>query len=222
VRSSLLVIALLHPACSSGAAPTRSAAPGPHEVIVASWRDLEPTLHATYRGRLELGAGEACASELQIVGPPRGPTPSRLCTPLADVVAWHTGHAVALPTGPSLWIVTTRSPGAVERVAAAVAALPNATTLDAASGEALATQVRCGQLALRWRVPASRQSCAADSDCRTFTGPCFAATVSVRDAAPYEELFRRWGGTCVDPAGGACPPAGPARCIESRCAIASP
>jgi hypothetical protein len=219
VRTSLLVVALLQATC--GGTPARSTSPAP-EAIVASWRDLEPRLRAVYRGRIDLESGTACASELQIVVPSRGPAPSRLCTPLADVVAWHSGHAVALPAGPSLWIATTRSLDAVERVAAAVAAPPDATAFDTAVGEALATQFRCGQLALRWRIPAAHQSCQTAADCRTFTGPCFAATVSVHDAAPYEELHRRWGGTCVDPSGGVCPPAGAAACVEGRCTIAVP
>lgn len=220
---SLILVALLNHACGSGPVPaSRSVTAGGDDAIVASWLDLEPRLHAVYLGRIDLATGEACADGLELVRPPGRTTPSRLCTPLAEVVAWHTGHAVALPSGPSLWIATTRTAAGVERVAAAVAATPGSTTLDAASGEALAAQFRCGQLAQRWRIPASRQSCASDSDCRLFTGPCFAATVSVADADRYDELHRRWGGTCPDPAGGACPPASTASCIQSRCTIAEP
>jgi hypothetical protein len=122
-----------------------------------------------------------------------------------------------LPTGPGLWIVTTKDPAGTERVAAAAGAAPGATALDDAARSALASQYRCGQLALRWRIPPASQTCTADADCRLFASACFAAAVAVRDAAPYDELFRLAGGTCPDPTGGMCPPAQAARCVEGRC-----
>ncbi|MBK9034118.1 MAG: hypothetical protein IPL61_23110 [Myxococcales bacterium] len=200
-------------------APTADAPDAP-DAIVASWAELRPRLHAIYRGQLAFEPGLACASDLRPIDPADAVAPARLCTPLAEVVAWQAGLSVALPTGPDLWIATSRDADGHERVAAAAAVAPGGSAFGDAEGAALTYDFRCGQLTRRWQVPAADLGCAADIDCRLFASACFTAVVAERAAAPYQALHQRWGGPCLDPAGGMCAPtSAQPRCVEHLCTL---
>ncbi len=208
------------------AAPTRTGAPATAASaatdgdIVTNWSELQPRLHAVYRGRLAVESGEACASDLKAVLPADAAPPARLCTPLLEMVAWHIGHSVGMPTGADLWIATTRDPAGRERVAVASGVWERPAVFGASDRAALAAQFNCGQLAIRWRVPAADLACTNDADCRVIGTKCSTVAVAERAAAPYLALHARWGGTCDDPLGGVCPPPRVgAVCMERICTV---
>ena len=213
------------PPAAAPAAQPASTVPDSDETadeIAGTFDELRPRLHAIYRGRLdhELDTiGRYCASELEGIDPPGARGPARLCTPVDEVIGWHGQRAVPVPTGSPRWIATTRDEAGHERIAAATVADPTASSLTDEAKRFLTEQYGCGQLELRWRIPAASQVCVRDADCRLFESTCFAAAVAATHAAPYEALFRRSGGTCIDPAGGMCPPAPGVACIEQRCAV---
>jgi hypothetical protein len=190
--------------------------------IIEGWSDLQPRLHTVYRGSLATdGDGATCAANLKVVMPLDRTPPPQLCTPTGDVVGWHAGHASEWPAGHAdVWIGTTPS-GRDERIAVAIPVSEGRDRLDDGVGESLAIQYRCGQLGLVWgQIPPEDQVCASDTDCRKFSAMCFSAVVAEKAAAPYQEIFDRWGGTCPDPLGGACPPDdAKASCVEQRCQL---
>ncbi|MBE7453813.1 MAG: hypothetical protein HS111_34585 [Kofleriaceae bacterium] len=77
-----------------------------------------------------------------------------------------------------------------------------------------------GQLGWFWDSRRQSPACRADADCRLLSATCFTAAVAAAAAAPYEAVRARWGGTCLHPAGGMCPPArAHAACLAGRCAV---
>ncbi len=211
-----------HGAAPQGAAPHGAATPGASD-IVDTFDDLRPRLHAIYRGRLDYELetyGQYCASELVGVEPPGARGPARLCTPVDQVIGWHAPNPMGkLPVGSPRWIATTRDDAGHERIAAVTVADRSGSALTDEARQFLTQQYGCGQLELAWRIPVASQACERDADCRLFGSNCFSAAVATRHAAPYEELYRRWGGTCDDPTGGQCPPAGSVACVERRCTV---
>jgi hypothetical protein len=192
--------------------------------IIESWADLQPRLRV-YRGQLvgrlgDDGTYETCAGGLRAIVPPDATPPDELCTTDEAVLGKHGAHA--WPAGhPDVWIGTSPS-GHDERIAVALAVAPGAEHFGDAVGQALAEQYRCGQLALVWgRIPDADLVCEADHDCHLFTSMCFDAAVARAAAAPYREIHERWGGVCLDPTGGACPPSSArAACQQGRCQVA--
>ncbi len=190
--------------------------------LVATWGELAPRLHGLHRGRLEVADGAVCVSGMRTIAGAGagGAPPPRLCTPLAEVVGWHGGDVVPLVSSADAWIATAAGPGSL-RVVAAVGAWSTARDDDRDARDALARQYHCGQLGWFWgQLPAADLACRADADCRLLTATCFTAAVAVAAAAPYEAVRARWGGTCLHPAGGMCPPArAHAACLAGRCAV---
>jgi len=94
----------------------------------------------------------------------------------------------------------------------------------ASAREQLAERLRCQQLDELWAsMPAADLACTRDDDCTVLTSVCFHHEVARARAAPYRAVVARWGGVCLDPAGGMCPPSqAMPRCRAGRCSADLP
>lgn len=173
--------------------------------IPSTWDELLEISDAVYFGAWSLDqSGGGCLSVEQVLhGSDTRPEP--LCATsdeLVDESQWIDS------SGPNVYaFITLSSDGEAQITAVANEQL------------GLLEIVRCGRVGRFWTdAPEAHRRCEADADCEALSAMCFSDAVATSYAEPYRDVASRFGGSCLAPDEGACPPENyHAACISGQC-----